>query len=102
MLATIIITVFVMMYFLKKNCKPVVQVYPSCPNIPSSQYTDTPEGLCLLNCDQYSDVCYRNCDPKDDECIRECYRIKAQCYMDCMNKERFTSNTETNNVTCGC
>ena len=95
--ATAIVIIAVLIHHLKRNCNPIVQL--SCPNIPSSKYTDTPSGVCLLGCDQYSDVCYQNCDPRDESCIRRCYQIKAQCYMDCLGpqQENFTGNDN-----CGC
>ncbi len=93
----VVVIVGLLMYYMQKHC-PVVQVYPSCPNIPSSQYTDTPTGVCLLDCDQYSDACYRKCNSNED-CIRRCYQTKANCYMSCLGnqQEKFTSGGM-----CGC
>ena len=76
-LVVLILAITVLVSYLK--CKPT-----SCPNIPSSQYTGTPTGRCLLACDQSSDSCYQNCDPKDEDCIRGCYQMKASCYMNCL------------------
>jgi len=86
-LAVIVATavIAVLLSYLKKNCNPIVQV--SCPNIPSAQYTDTPVGRCLLECDQYSDDCYQNCN-KNEDCIRQCYQLKAHCYMRCLGPQQ--------------
>ena len=89
-------TIIIITVLLKKSC--VVQVYPSCPNIPSSQYTNTPTGKCLLDCDQYSDDCYQKCDPKDEDCIGQCYQLKAHCYMSCLGPQQ---DTCSNNCNCG-
>ncbi|KKM03059.1 hypothetical protein LCGC14_1778210 [marine sediment metagenome] len=91
--AAVVVIVGLVVWYLRKNCQPM-----SCPNVPASQYTDTPTGVCLLDCDQYSDVCYCNCNPKDEDCIRRCYQMKANCYIKCLGnqQERFS------NAVCGC
>jgi hypothetical protein len=94
--AAAIVVIAVLLDHLKRNCNSVNR---GCPSIPSSQYTDTPSGQCLLKCDQYSDDCYQNCNPKDEECIRQCYQVKAHCYMNCLGsqQESFDGNSD-----CGC
>ena len=84
-IVAIIAATAVIIFVFKRSC-PMVQGCPSCPTVSSSQYANTPVGLCLLDCDQYSDVYYRNCN-KDEECIRRCYEIKTKCYMDCLKLE---------------
>ena len=91
MLILIIIVIIGIILLLDKKCAGTIK----CPDIPSSQYTHTPVGACLLKCDQASDICYRNCNPNDEECIRDCYQIKAHCYMQCVGKQSETTD-------CGC
>ena len=73
-------------YYLK--CKPIL-----CS---STQYTNTPVGLCLWQCDQYCDKGYTSCKPNDDCCIRECYAQKAECYRKCLG------NVANNDADGGC
>ena len=94
-ITTAIVIVLILQY-IKTSCQPQVHVYPGCPNIPSSQYTDTPSGRCLLDCDKYSDSCYQECN-KEENCVRRCYQIKAQCYMHCLGQQVQSSSED-----CGC
>jgi hypothetical protein len=86
-----------LLIYLNNRCNQIIKVYPSCPNIPSSQCANNPVGLCLLECDQHSDVCYRNCNCDDEECIRNCYQAKANGYLKCLGPQK-----EQLTVGCGC
>lgn len=83
----IIILTFGLVSYLK--CQQVIQINTG---------NQTPVGLCLLECDKYSDVGYCACDPNDNICIRGCYDEKAKCYMKCLELNKETLKISN----CGC
>jgi len=83
----IALTSIFILYQIKSNCKPVVKVYPGCPEVTCQTKHDTSKtGLCLKDCDASFEECFKMCHPKDNNCIKNCYKIKANCYMQCTNQ----------------
>jgi len=69
--------------FFTKPCTKMVTIYPDCPTMPPIEYSDSPHGMCLLECDKYSNKCYSACNG-DEDCIKNCYAVKAECYTNCL------------------
>jgi len=83
----IAITSIFVLHYINTNCKPVVKIYPGCPEVTcQSKYDNSKTGLCLKKCDANFDDCFKQCNTNDNECIKKCYDIKAQCYMYCTNE----------------
>ena len=78
-----IVSIF-MLHYINTTCKPIVKVYPGCPEIKCTpKHDDSKIGKCLKECDISFDKCFNQCHPKDNDCIKNCYKLKANCYMQC-------------------
>jgi len=76
--------VILLLMSLKSICKPIVQVHPGCPQIPTTKISKERQQ-CFDNSDENFEKCMANCDKSDIHCINTCYNARISAYTNCMN-----------------